>query len=1797
MNKLTKKLLSGLISVSMLLAAVPALVSADELPSDGLLFNATFDEAGTGSGSFTATAGGTVTEKGAVSYVDSWDGNSKALNIASKAAGNYLELADGLLQGKQAATFAFWLKADSPSAPNWPFMNTCETSHTVNTEKYIGMLATSESFTVERYNNTDSRLSSVTAPSTADWQYVVAVYDTNGTKLYSNGKLIASDSVTVDVPALFTATSKTWIGHANWGDGEGFQGSIDDFRIYGKALNDSEIAALSADGAKYEKDKFISDNNCFISGSRFYLGNDEIFSYDGTSPYTSSVYLASEPKYADGNASFSLINASAENVKDLTAYVAEYSSNKLVNVKNIKLTDATAAQNGTYTVPYTKTADANTVKTFVWNNMKPVPQFALTVKSTVNNYTANDGNVKTELYCVNADGTETKIGESAEAALASAESGDFNIVVSADALADIPETASKLKVKLISDGEAYDDAAALYMGIKSPVAAPADSGTTTDGAHDPSIVKFPNDDTYYVYSSHHLLFTSEDLINWKKYDFTNINASAISPKTNAFISSNYSGTTMNGTYWAPDVIYREDDDHPYWMYISLSCGLGGRNSAIALEKSDSPLFWADPEADIIDAGVVFATKENNNYKTNAIDANIYTDSNTGKQYFVWGSFWGGIQAAPLTADGLVEGIDYTSDATILSTCQNFGTSIFTQKNGVAGPEGAWMIEHDGNRYAFTSYGWLGSNYNTRVAKSALTTGFSTSNGWNLTDASGVTMNNQQSAGSTSKTTGYKMIGSYRLGDGSRTIALTSNNYAVQSGAGDAIVYYGPGHNSAINVGGESFYVSHTKKNAVEIAATLQIRKMLWTADGWPVVSPVTYAGEVEQALPKDMIVGTYDLASVGQTKMIGSSIQSSGSLVNRNYDLPVLSSKVTLGDDMKMTNEAGSEIGTWAFDNDHTVTLTFTANGDTSDNKDEFYKSGDVMTMYALFGYDKDERTPVVGLTGTDQNHVTQLAKKAVSNEYRTPINTIETTPVEVTKSSGGNPIIRADGDGNIVFTGDPAATVIDTDNDGEGDTVYLIVGHDNSTDTVEDPDDDYSMPDWLVYSSTDMKEWAYKGIAMSSDKQSITWAKTGHSAWASQMVPHNGKYYLYFCTWDSTSGGRQSIGVAVADKPEGPYKDKGTPLIKGDLTTPQTSDWNDIDPTVWIEEDADGNEHRYLAWGNGKFYICELNDDMTSVKNLGGDDTIEMGTDIKEQTFNSLPGGQGFTEAPWIYRRTGADGKYTGKYYMFGAFGWREQMGYVTSDSIDGPWEAGGIIMPPTATSNTNHPSVIDFKGKTYFIYHNGALPSGFGHRRSVCVEEFTFNDDGTIDPIQETSTGLAGTKSYIYNDDGFINYGNFVNSGADGDYPITRPMYVGGQVTDIKDTQWEIVPGKADESNANYVSIQAVNKPGLYITASGNNVVLTQDSNRNDTAMKKNMTFKAVKRVDAEGDMILFESVAKPGYYLTDNDGSLTLGKGTDFQISDTAPEIENLASIENAWYADGKVHFNLLNAAIYGKVDIQIAEQSGDDEIEKNITASIDADSLNESVEIEYTRQNSDAQMFILAYFGDKVAALPVEITQFENPYQVPTGFTSHYDFEENLTDSVTSTTTAAIVPTNIEGTTTASASYADGYKGKAVSFSGAGGTGVNLGKVITNSKYTAAFWMKATTFTQHTSGVFINSGTGSSENWLSAPFGWQQSGNTMIWSKNGETYKDVVGGSIDDAWHYITITVDGTTAALYIDGVKAASGEVNNTVSDSTDTYLGVNFWDTPFNGLIDDLYIYNGTTLTDAQVTNLFEATK
>ncbi len=460
----------------------------------------------------------------------------------------------------------------------------------------------------------------------------------------------------------------------------------------------------------------------------------------------------------------------------------------------------------------------------------------------------------------------------------------------------------------------------------------------------------------------------------------------------------------------------------------------------------------------------------------------------------------------------------------------------------------------------------------------------------------------------------------------------------------------------------------------------------------------------------------------------------------------------------------------------------------------------------------------------------------------------------KIEKSEASNPLTGFDSNGKLTYGGDPAALV-------DGDTIYLYTGHDTATDEA------YKIPEWQCYSTKDMVNWKYEGVVLKASQ--ISWADK-NSAWAGQVTKYNDKYYFYYCSWDSTDDGKQSIGVGVSDSPTGPFKDKGTALVKGSFTTDETSGWNDIDPTVWIEKDEAGVEHRYLCWGNGKVYMCELNEDMISIKDIDGDGKITFSKDVISHKTPEL-----FTEAPWLYRRQDENGNYYGKYYLFYAYGWREQMAYATTDDLmSGKWEFGGVIMEPSATSNTNHMSVIDFNDKTYFIYHNGSLPGGSGFRRVACVEELIFNEDGSVPYIQETATGISGKAVTItsINGEKLVHEG-YNNSSSDADYPYTGVKIGAGLSKENADGLWEIEPGKADKNNEFYVSIESYNKPGLYITGIGKLANLSQDATGKSD---KTQTFRTVEGLAGEG--VSFESVAFPGKYLTLNGGSVKLTDGED-------------------------------------------------------------------------------------------------------------------------------------------------------------------------------------------------------------------------------------------------------------------------------------------------------------------------------
>ena len=289
------------------------------------------------------------------------------------------------------------------------------------------------------------------------------------------------------------------------------------------------------------------------------------------------------------------------------------------------------------------------------------------------------------------------------------------------------------------------------------------------------------------------------------------------------------------------------------------------------------------------------------------------------------------------------------------------------------------------------------------------------------------------------------------------------------------------------------------------------------------------------------------------------------------------------------------------------------------------------------------------------------------------------------------NPIIRDK------FTADPAALVYH-------DTVYLYTGHDEA----ERDFHFYKMKEWLVFSSTDMVNWQEHPVPLKVSD--FSWVKG--DAWAAQTIERNGKFYWYVSVEHATVPGK-AIGVAVADKPTGPFKDAlGKALITNDMTTATDISWDDIDPSVFIDDDGQA----YLFWGNTKCYYAKLKENM-----------IELDGEI--QVVDGLPN---FTEAPWIHKR----GDW---YYLSYAYQFPEKTAYAMAKSIHGPWEYKGILNELAGNTNTNHQSIIEYKGQAYFIYHTGGIqPFGGSFRRSVCIDYLYYNNDNTLKRVIMTSEGI---------------------------------------------------------------------------------------------------------------------------------------------------------------------------------------------------------------------------------------------------------------------------------------------------------------------------------------------------------------------------------------------------------------------------------------------------------------------------
>jgi len=284
-------------------------------------------------------------------------------------------------------------------------------------------------------------------------------------------------------------------------------------------------------------------------------------------------------------------------------------------------------------------------------------------------------------------------------------------------------------------------------------------------------------------------------------------------------------------------------------------------------------------------------------------------------------------------------------------------------------------------------------------------------------------------------------------------------------------------------------------------------------------------------------------------------------------------------------------------------------------------------------------------------------------------------------------------------FTADPTARVF------EG-KVYVYPSHD-----IHEPagyngrKNWFVMEDYHVFSSENLTDWTDHGVILS--QKDVPWADpNGFAMWAPDCVFKDGKYYFYFPAKDK-SGGRR-IGVAISDKPYGPFKPQ--PDYMPDVFG--------IDPDVYFDKDGVA----YMSWSRrDALVVAKLKPNMLEI-------------DGEVVSLDNLPK-KGLQEGPFTFERKGT-------YYLTypHVADKIERLEYATSPSPLGPFTWTGVLLDESETRCwTSHHSIVEYKGQWYLFYHDRDLSPGFDKRRAIRADKLFFNDDGSIRKVVPTLRGVG--------------------------------------------------------------------------------------------------------------------------------------------------------------------------------------------------------------------------------------------------------------------------------------------------------------------------------------------------------------------------------------------------------------------------------------------------------------------------
>ncbi|MDL0435554.1 MULTISPECIES: glycoside hydrolase family 43 C-terminal domain-containing protein [unclassified Niallia] len=711
----------------------------------------------------------------------------------------------------------------------------------------------------------------------------------------------------------------------------------------------------------------------------------------------------------------------------------------------------------------------------------------------------------------------------------------------------------------------------------------------------------------------------------------------------------------------------------------------------------------------------------------------------------------------------------------------------------------------------------------------------------------------------------------------------------------------------------------------------------------------------------------------------------------------------------------------------------------------------------------------------------------------------------------------------------------------------------------------------WEQVSSTVSAENPLFENVLEELKETFDWAESD-TLWAADVIQlEDGKYYMYYnaCKGDSP---RSALGVAVSDSVDGPYKDLGI-ILKSGMWDEESEDGtiydatkhpNAVDPDVFFDK----NGKLWMVYGSysGGIFILEM--DPVTGKQLPG------------QGYGKklLGGNHSRIEGAYIQYS-----KETDYYYMYLSFGGLDSTGgynmrVVRSKTPDGPYyDAAGNDMTnvkadptlPLFDDKSIEPYGVKLMGSYLFKREIGESGTGIGTGYVSPGHNSVYYDESTDEQylIFHTRFPERGEQHELRVHKMYMN---------DEAWPVVSPYEYAGEslqdvaAADISGDYKFINHGKDISADIKQSVLISLNNDGS-ITGQVSGTWKEQGSNKAELTIDGkvyNGVFVSQWDPTSKSNVMTFTATSDEGVSVwgskaeSKSDEEIVEAVKAGLDLGDTTAVISNL---------------KLVTEGLRGAV---ISWSSSNEEVvtsEGKVTRPTNGEAVKVTLTATITK-------------GEATASKAFEITVLPEEQGK---LAAHYAFEGDLKDSTG--TQADGQPTgNLISNTGGTISYTEGKTGQGAIFDGASGVLLPKG-LISSNKYSVSFWLNPEQLTNYTSAFF---GAKTDANWISfVPKGNDAvSNNSMIWSNSDGWYDADAGTQIPvNEWSHIAFTVDNGQINIYINGEKAFSGtEFFNVFTDKNALFaLGVNYWDTPFKGLMDEVLVYDSVALTEDAVKDYY----